>query len=47
MRTRRPYADAVARLMFRKPDDQLDRYERAELEFVCALDADAADRERD
>ena len=46
-RLRRIYADAVARLMFRKQLDHLDRYERAELDFVCALAAEAADRERD
>jgi hypothetical protein len=45
---RRPvFADALAHLMFRKPLDQLDRYERAELDVIRAMEADAADRDRE
>jgi len=40
------FADALARLLFDKPLAELDRSERAELNFLRALDADAADEER-
>ena len=36
------FADALARLLFDKPLADLDRSERAELNFLRALDADAA-----
>jgi len=40
------FADALARLLFDKPLADLDRSERAELNFLRALDADAADEDR-
>jgi hypothetical protein len=40
------FADALARLLFDKPLADLDRSERAELNFLRALEADAADEER-
>jgi hypothetical protein len=40
------FSDAVARLVFGKPLDELDRGERAELNFLRAIAADAADEER-
>jgi hypothetical protein len=42
----RTFADALARLMFRKPLEALDTTERARLDFLRALDADARDEER-
>jgi hypothetical protein len=43
---RQAIADALARLFFEKPLAELDRSERAELNFLRALDGDAADEER-
>jgi hypothetical protein len=43
---RQAIADALARLIFEKPLAELDRSERAELNFLRALDGDAADEER-
>ena len=40
------FADALARLLFDKPLADLDRSERAELNFLRALEADAADEDR-
>jgi hypothetical protein len=40
------FADALARLLFDKPLAELDRSERAELNFLRALHGDAADEER-
>jgi hypothetical protein len=37
------FADALSRLLFDKPLAELDRSERAELNFLRALEADAAD----
>jgi hypothetical protein len=45
-RCRQAFADALARLIFEKPLAELDRSERAELNFLRALDGDAADEER-
>jgi hypothetical protein len=42
---RQAFADALARLVFQKPLAELDRSERAELNFLRALDGDAADEE--
>ncbi len=42
---RQAIADALARLIFEKPLAELDRSERAELNFLRALDGDAADEE--
>jgi hypothetical protein len=39
------FADALARLMFRKPLEALDTVERAELDFLRALDADVRDED--
>ena len=43
---RQALADALARLIFEKPLAELDHLERAELNFLRALDADAGDEER-
>ena len=44
MPNRRPaIAEALARLVFDKPLAELDRSERAELDFLRALEADAGD----
>jgi hypothetical protein len=43
---RQAIADALARLIFGKPLAELDRGERAELDFIRAMEADAADQER-
>jgi hypothetical protein len=40
------FANALARLIFDKPLAELDRSERAELNFQRALEADAHDEER-
>ena len=40
---RQALADALARLLFEKPLAQLDRSERAELNFLRALDAKPSD----
>jgi hypothetical protein len=40
------FADALARLLFQKPLADLDRSERAELNFLRALEGDAADEKR-
>lgn len=40
---RQALADALARLVFDKPLTELDRSERAELNFLRALEADAGD----
>jgi hypothetical protein len=40
------FADALSRLLFEKPLAELDRSERAELNFLRALETDAADEER-
>ena len=40
---RQALADALARLLFEKPLAQLDRSERAELNFLRALDAKASE----
>ena len=42
---RQAIADALARLIFEKPFADLDRTERAELNFLRALDGDAEDAE--
>jgi hypothetical protein len=42
---RQAIADALARLIFEKPFAELDRSERAELNFLRALEAEAADEE--
>jgi hypothetical protein len=46
LKCRVAFADALARLLFDKPLAELDRSERAELNFLRALDGDAADEER-
>jgi hypothetical protein len=47
MPKRRPkYADALARLMFGKDAAELEPAERAELDVLRALDADASDEDR-
>ena len=40
---RQAIAEALARLVFDKPLAELDRSERAELDFLRALEADAGD----
>jgi len=40
------YADAVARLLFAKPLEDLSPIERAQLDVLRALDGDEADEER-
>jgi len=40
---RQAIADALARLIFEKPFAELNRSERAELNFLRALDGDAED----
>jgi hypothetical protein len=45
-KARQSLADALARLIFEKPLAELDRSERAELNFLRALDGDAAEEER-
>jgi hypothetical protein len=42
---RQALADALARLIFDKPLAELDRSERAELNFLRGLDGDAADED--
>lgn len=45
IKCRQALADALARLIFEKPLAELDRSERAELNFLRALDADLSDEE--
>jgi len=45
LKCRVAFADALARLLFDKPLADLDRSERAELNFLRALEADPADED--